>query len=170
MSLRYSIYKVQSRSFRSPAANFDILAHRFPFVKNFFQILSNFFLCAFLCPPPGRASSDSLTIISLRYSLVKNFFRFFRSFFFVTLFSWPLSQALRYISRWFTNCQALFRVFSKKFREPNRAPETSVYLSITQCRRSGRIRRHFCGIPLQSSRRYPHPGMQRSCDSAGSSA
>ena len=48
LSLRYSIYKVQGRSLVAvafaPAANFYILAHRFEFVKYFFQVFSNSFL------------------------------------------------------------------------------------------------------------------------------
>ena len=48
LSLRYSIYKVQGSSLVAvafaSAANFYILAHRFEFVKYFFQVFSNSFL------------------------------------------------------------------------------------------------------------------------------
>ena len=48
LSLRYSIYKVQGSSLVAvafaPAAHFYILAHRFEFVKYFFQVFSNSFL------------------------------------------------------------------------------------------------------------------------------
>ena len=43
-SLCYSIYKVQC-SLPALAVSFYILAHRFPFVKNFFQVFSNRFFC-----------------------------------------------------------------------------------------------------------------------------
>ena len=79
MSLRYSIYKVQTSSFRSflSAANFYILAHLVELVKNFFQVFSNSFLCS-LC---SRRSRSSHNLIILPYSLrfVKTFFLVFRS-------------------------------------------------------------------------------------------
>jgi len=47
LSLRYSIYKVQGSSLVAvafaSAANFYMLAHRFEFVKHFFQVFSNSF-------------------------------------------------------------------------------------------------------------------------------
>ena len=72
-SSRYSIYKVQCEVLRklSLAANFYILAYRFLFVKNFFQVFSNFFSIRFI----SCRSRDSFDIISLHNRFVNTFFK-----------------------------------------------------------------------------------------------
>ena len=79
MSLRYSIYKVQTRSFRSflSAANFYILAHLVELVKNFFQVFSNSF-CA-RCAP-GKPFITQLLYVIILASLCQEVFLDFRSF------------------------------------------------------------------------------------------
>ena len=54
---RYSIYKVQSLAAR--AVSLFILARRFPFVKHFFQVFSNYFSECFVSP-----SRDDLDILA----------------------------------------------------------------------------------------------------------
>ena len=56
-----------------------ILSHRFPFVKNFFQVFSNFFLCDLL----SLRSRDSLHILADTHALVKGFFTNFAIIFMV---------------------------------------------------------------------------------------
>ena len=62
------------------AANFDILAHLFEFVKHFFTSFFKFF-CAFCRPPSFRFSSDNFDMISQKFRFVKNFFLVFSNFF-----------------------------------------------------------------------------------------
>ena len=74
-SLRYSIYKVQPLS--ALAVSSLILARRLPFVKNFFQVFSNFSLFrVFFRPPAG-----SFRILSHHSLFVKYYFHFFDGFF-----------------------------------------------------------------------------------------
>ena len=58
-SLRYSIYKVQSLS--ALAVSSLILARFLPFVKNFFQVFSNFSLFRVFFRPPRRELSNTIT-------------------------------------------------------------------------------------------------------------
>ena len=80
LSLRYSIYKVQTRSFRSflSAANFYILAHIVELVKNFFQVFSNS-ICA-RCAPGEAVHHATFTFYHNHFALSRTFFLFFRSF------------------------------------------------------------------------------------------
>ena len=55
-----------------------ILSHRFPFVKNFFQVFSNFFLCDLL----SLRSRGQLAYISRYVSLCQGLFYKFRNYFY----------------------------------------------------------------------------------------
>ena len=70
-SLRYSIYKVQPLS--ALAVSSLILARRLPFVKNFFQVFSNFSLFRVVFRPPQGAYEYYHTILYL--SRIIFFFR-----------------------------------------------------------------------------------------------
>ena len=108
MSLRYSIYKVQCSLF-ALADSFLILAHSVPFVKNFFQVFSNFFaVFRFRCLP--RVSGD-LNILADLFSFVKNFFQVFSNFFEILFCSCRPRRQLAYISTDRAFCQALFQLF-----------------------------------------------------------
>ena len=70
----YSIYKVHPLA----AANFDILAQNFPFVKNFFQVFANFFFVLLF----SVRSPERLDILAYHSVFVKHFFHFFSTFLF----------------------------------------------------------------------------------------
>ena len=111
MSLRYSIYKVQTRSFRSflTAANFYILAHLVELVKNFFQVFSNSF-CA-RCAP-GKPFITQLLYLIILISICQELFSCFSKFSDLSL---PSGARLAYTSTPYPNCQALFYNFFYSF-------------------------------------------------------
>ena len=94
MSLRYSIYKVQSlKRYRRSSL---ILSQLFSFVKNFFQVFSNFFeLIRFSCLLSPRGDSS---ILSHPFPFVKNFFQVFSNFFRIFSFARPLADSLRILA------------------------------------------------------------------------
>ena len=112
MSLRYSIYKVQTRSFRSflSAANFYILAHLVELVKNFFQVFSNSFLCSLRSR--RIRSSHNLYYLTILTSFCQELFSCFSKFFDFLL---PSAGRLAYTSTPLPNCQALFYKFFYSF-------------------------------------------------------
>jgi hypothetical protein len=64
-----------------------MISQEIRFVKNFFQVSSNFFRCSIgYCPPGGRRSSDSLHMIALASHFVKHFFHDFSTFLFTLYF------------------------------------------------------------------------------------
>ena len=75
MSLRYSIYKVQTRCF-ALAHSFCILSHSVSFVKNFFQVFSNFSEVFFAFV----ALVSNSTMLAHGFQFVKHYFPIFRSF------------------------------------------------------------------------------------------
>ena len=75
MSLRYSIYKVQLLA--ALTDSLLILSRAFPFVKNFFQVLSNFF-SHFLF---SQVRADNFAILAYLPFFVKDYFTKFRQFF-----------------------------------------------------------------------------------------
>ena len=117
---RCLIYKVHAASSRR---NF-ILAHRFRFVKSFFQVFSNFFVLfhsprsrGFFAPASQPTRLDYHT----RFSLSSTFFKLFQTFFKRPLQSslcgplrpagFPCRKALAYISKTPHLCQHLFSLF-----------------------------------------------------------
>ena len=172
MSLRYSNYKVQTLGFRRSLL---ILSHSFPFVKNFFQVFSNFFEpIRFSCLLSPRGD---LSILTHRFSFVKNFFQILLNFFTVCSFSPPLADSLLYVTTAKPVCQVFSDEFSHiilcnptilKREPPERLP--CYYLSVTPHHRSDHKRHRFSYRPRQSCRRCPHPGRRRNYDPADSSA
>ena len=89
-SLRCLIYKVHA-AWRSSV----ILPLSFSFVKNFFQVFSDFFVLSFIgkpfsCKPffaSAVALASDLVIIPDTFSFVNTFFQFFRIFFFNPFFT-----------------------------------------------------------------------------------
>ena len=75
MSLRYSIYKVHSCCF-ALARSFLILSQLFEFVKNFFQVFSNFSELFFLA-----ALVSNLVMLAHPFPFVNYFFQVFANFF-----------------------------------------------------------------------------------------
>ena len=112
LSLRYSIYKVQTRSFRSflSAANFYILAHLVELVKNFFQVFSNSFLCSLR----SRLSPfiTQLLYVIIFTSFCQEAFSCFLKFSDLFL---SFAERLAYISIPYSLCQALFYKFFYSF-------------------------------------------------------
>ena len=108
LSLRYSIYKVQTRSFRSflSAANFYILAHLVELVKNFFHVFSNSFLCSLR----SRLSPfiTQLLYVIIFTSFCQEVFSCFLKFSDLFL---SFAERLAYISIPYSLCQALFYKF-----------------------------------------------------------
>ena len=105
-----------------------ILSHRFPLVKNFFRVFSNFFKLSHphgtdsifnQAVELGRRSRSDLHTISLTFQFVKHFFQIFQIFFQVLTLRrrsrMPLSQALGYSSKAKWKCQALFSTFFASF-------------------------------------------------------
>ena len=110
-SLRYSIYKVQplvSLAFASAESLF-ILAQKLSFVKNFFQVFSNFFFSAFLAAP----SRKRFDILAHCFQFVKNFFQVFSNFFSVRYISRCSRRQPAYVITSETICQELFSSFFK---------------------------------------------------------
>ena len=111
------------------------------------------------------ARAVSLFILAHRSSFVKHFFQVFSNFFSKCFVS-TVSRQLAYLNRTFSFCQ-------RRKSHKKRASFEALYcyiLCVIPHHRSGRSRLHFCGTPQRSFRRYPHPGKQRNCDPAGSSA
>ena len=106
LSLRYSIYKVQSlRRFRRSLV---ILSQLFSFVKNFFQVFTNFFeRIRFSCSLSPRGD---LGILAHRLSFVKNFFQILFNFFSIYSSPCPCGQPW-YINTPSSTCQASFLIF-----------------------------------------------------------
>ena len=86
--IQFTRYSVKFSSKLSLAANFYMLAYRFQFVKNFFQVFSNFFSIRYL----SCRSRDSFDIISLHNRFVNTFFKgnyfYFESLFQIPSFRW----------------------------------------------------------------------------------
>ena len=111
LSLRYSIYKVQT-ALAHRRSSF-ILSHSVSFVKNFFQVFSNFFeLIRFSCLLSPRGD---LSILSHPFPFVKNFFQVFSNFFRIFSFARPLADSLRILAHHprFVNTHFLFFVNEK---------------------------------------------------------
>ena len=112
MSLRYSIYKVQTHSLCSflSAANFYILAHLVELVKNFFQVFSNSFLCSLR----SRLSPfiTQLLYVIIFTSFCQEVFSCFLKFSDLFL---SFAERLAYISIPYSLCQALLYNFSSSF-------------------------------------------------------
>ena len=85
--IQFTRYSVKFFSKLSLAANFYMLAYRFLFVKNFFQVFSNFFSIRFL----SCRSRDSFRIITLHNRFVNTFFKG-NYFYFESLFQVPSFQ------------------------------------------------------------------------------
>ena len=117
----------------------------------------------------GRFAVSLLTLPHL-LPFVKNFFQVFSNFFFVVFVRLCSRKSLAYISRSTYICQALFSTFLKNFSHEKIPRLSRGIWGINRYHSAGRSRRHFSYRPLRSSRRYPHRGMQRSYDPAGSSA
>ena len=103
LSLRYSIYKVQTRCF-ALADSLFILAHSEAFVKNFFQVFSIFsevfrLLVAFL---------SNFAMLAHPKSFVKKFFQILSNFFRICCSLGVTRRRLAYISTQAAICQALF--------------------------------------------------------------
>ena len=114
LSLRYSIYKVQTLGFRRSLL---ILSHSFPFVKNFFQVFSNFFEpIRFSCLLPPRGD---LSILTHRFSFVKNFFQILLNFFTVCSFSPPLADSLHILPPAYPFVKCYFPFIFDFFRPPD---------------------------------------------------
>ena len=96
-----------SRSLRSPAANFDILAHSAKFVKMFFTNFQTLF-CALCCPPPQGLHQTACRLYHFETHLSRPFFDLFPVSSVVTYSFAALSQALGYTSRSGQKSQALF--------------------------------------------------------------
>ena len=114
MSLRYSIYKVQTCCF-ALADSLFILAHSELFVKNFFQVFSNFSeVFRFAC-----CSLSNLAILADPHSFVKNFFLSFANFFRIRhSFVSPASD-LRIIAYGAPFVKHYFPIISDFFRHPD---------------------------------------------------
>ncbi len=81
MSLRYSIYKVQTHSLSaSPVGLTSELLYSSTSCRICQSLFTSFFkfFCAICCPPSFRFSSDNFDMISQNFRFVKNFFLFFR--------------------------------------------------------------------------------------------
>ena len=113
-----------------------MISHRFPFVKNFFQVFSNF-LKLFHSPGPlcftteaslraAAALVSDLISLPRASGFVKNFFQIFQSFLFPLQpspgrscccrpFQGTVPRALAYISKREAACQHFFSVFSSFF-------------------------------------------------------
>ena len=111
MSLRYSIYKVQthSRVRISSRSNFYILAHLVEFVKNFFQVFSNSFCARYA---PGEAVHH-VTYLSYHTNFyLSRTFSCFSKFSDILL---PSAGRLAYTSTPTPDCQALIYKFCYSF-------------------------------------------------------
>ena len=87
LSLRYSIYKVQTRRF-ALADSFLILSHSEPFVKNFFQAFSIFSEVIFAC-----CSREQLRYVSTSAFICQALFSSSCKFLSDLLFIWCRPQA-----------------------------------------------------------------------------
>ena len=97
------------------AESLFILAQLFPFVKNFFQVFSNFFFSAFcVVLPVLRRSSGNSHIIAPILCFVKHFFHYFSLFFIFFHFFIVCSIFLRFscISPFFLYCSDRFWLIS----------------------------------------------------------
>ena len=109
MSLRYSIYKVQTSRF-ALAHSFLILSRSASFVKNFFQVFSNFSEVFIAC-----CSREQLRYVSTSAFICQALFSRFFKFRTDSLFICAARKQLAYISTPFFNCQALFSIFTVDF-------------------------------------------------------
>ena len=109
MSLRYSIYKVQTRCF-ALADSFLILSHSVPFVKNFFQVFVNFSEGF-----SARCSREQLRYVSTSASICQALFSKTFKFLSDSLFIWAARKRPAYISIRLLFCQALFFQFLNFF-------------------------------------------------------
>ena len=105
MSLRYSIYKVQTSRF-ALAHSFLILSHSVSFVKNFFQVFSNFSEVFFAC-----CSREQLRYVSTSVVICQALFSRFFKFRTDSLFFSAARKRPAYTSTHPTFCQALFSIF-----------------------------------------------------------
>ena len=166
MSLRYSIYKVQTFLF-ALAHSFCILSHSVSFVKNFFQVFSNFSEVFF-----ARCSREQLRYVSISSRICQALFSSFCKFLSDSLFVSVTSRRLAYTSTALLNCQALFLLFCNLFYKIVRSLfRGSCYFPIvTLHHQSGHNRLRFSYRPLRRIRRCLHHGRQRSYVPADSSA
>ena len=123
---RCLIYKVHTAA--SLSRRVLMITHRFRFVKNFFQVFSNFFE-ALSFAALSRLSRAGLAADSIRLPhsvrFVKSFFKFFQTFFELLTCEpfgplrfrpvLPCRRALAYISKTAPVCQHLFSFFSSFF-------------------------------------------------------
>ena len=157
------------------SASLVIITQRLSFVKNFFQVLSNF-----SAGHLNRSFVESLLIIACHFLFVKNFFKFSQAF--MTLFLGRSFEAARHILSDVTsnvNCffgvklhkQSLcfFGNFCSKKPDVFRHPAAAAYWVI-QRPQSGRSRHRYACRQLRMRRCCPHRGTQRSCAPADSSA
>ena len=107
MSLRYSIYKVQTLLF-ALADSFCILSHSVSFVKNFFQVFANFSESFLLV-----ALASNFAMLAYPLIFVKYFFQVFANFFRIRYCFGCLATALIY----YHTLKHLSRVFFKFFED-----------------------------------------------------
>ncbi len=112
MSLRYSIYKVQTRCF-ALAHSFLILSHSNSFVKNFFQVFSNLFEVF----RTARCSLSNFAMLAHPTGFVKRFFQIlFKSFRICCLFRRPpddlhiLAHGVLFVKHYFSIFSCLFLI------------------------------------------------------------
>ena len=117
--------------------------------------------------------AHSITLRSICQALFSSFFKFLqRSEFFAP----PSRTALIYYQMLHHLSSIILQIFEVIFiictqengGSPARPPSGCFY--IIPHRRSGRSRRRFCDRPRRRTLRYLHPGTQRSCGQADSSA
>ena len=106
MSLRYSIYKVQTRCF-ALAHSFCILSHSVSFVKNFFQVFSNFSEAFLLV-----ALVSNFAMLAHRFQFVKHFFQVSANFFPIRYFLWPPAGDLHILAHSFPIVKHYFYFFA----------------------------------------------------------
>ena len=168
------LYVIQFTRYRRAfcyTGSFWIISRSKPFVKNFFQVFSNFSEAIFLAP----VSVGNSVSLAQMIPFVKNYFTFSSKFLHLSLPAAALADSLRilsyalpFVKDYFTKCDNFFVPSHSKERGLFRGPFPVVFL--IPYRRSNRSRRRFAYRQPQRFRRYPHPGRRRNCGPADSSA
>ena len=171
MSLRYSIYKVQTFLSLSLTA-FAFYHISFRLSRTFFKFFQTFLICGF-----ARCSVSNFAMLAHLVSFVKHFFQILFKFNRRAVLLAPpagdlhiLAHRLLFVKHYFTNFSIFFHIVSRTQKGRTRLSAPMGSISLILHHRSGRSRRRFSYRQQQRSRRYPRPGKQRRYDPAGSSA
>ena len=128
----FSVTLFNLQGTRRVLRRFHILALTQSFVKNFFQVFSNFFVPSFARSSfVPRCLADSFDRLPQPFLFVNTFFQVFSNFFrrrSESVLGLPASGKLAYLIRLFSRCQRHFSRFFRFFHPVHFSPISSCFL------------------------------------------